>query len=356
MGAFRLAQAGGTGLLPNGRKGWGNTFVAQAFDLGEPGDGAASAQNRFDGSGAYASKRGAAPHTSFFMGGIHPRPKRAVGARLAAAARNLIYGDLSTPYTGPVLQGCSVKGGSIELRFDPQFLPGDAVAVRRSAMSAPFPLADLYRMGAAPIEAVLALGSQTYGARSDWLYSSPLEVQYGGSNLTDGVWLPANLVAKCSDAGFKDVPEGGVSGNQACGYDKHSGEPLPDIAAATASLPLGSANVTGVRCVTNDHLPSLPRVCSGALVWVVVASCSPFMLTPLTRALLMTSSRSKVRVSRRPVLSWSGPRGGTLPAGVLPNTGVQFNVAGSALCRKDRFKIWQLHLDVNHPVEERLTF
>ena len=66
MGAFRLAQAGGTGLLPNGRKGWENTFVAQAFDLGEPGDGAASMANEFDGQGPYASQRGAAPHTNFF--------------------------------------------------------------------------------------------------------------------------------------------------------------------------------------------------------------------------------------------------------------------------------------------------
>ena len=74
MGAFRLAQAGGTGLLPNGRKGWEKTFVAQAFDIGEPGDGAASMENVFDGQGPYASQRGAAPHTNFFSECLSSHP------------------------------------------------------------------------------------------------------------------------------------------------------------------------------------------------------------------------------------------------------------------------------------------
>lgn len=65
MAAFRLAQTGGTGLLPT--VAWPNTFVAQLYDAGDPGDGAAGAANWHDGSGAYCTARGAAPHTSFFM-------------------------------------------------------------------------------------------------------------------------------------------------------------------------------------------------------------------------------------------------------------------------------------------------
>jgi len=34
--------------------------------------------------------------------GIHPRAKRVIGSRLAAAARALVYGDTATAWTGPV--------------------------------------------------------------------------------------------------------------------------------------------------------------------------------------------------------------------------------------------------------------
>jgi hypothetical protein len=45
MGAFRYAQTGNTGILPN--KGMPNTFVAQAFDTGDPCAGASGFSTGF---------------------------------------------------------------------------------------------------------------------------------------------------------------------------------------------------------------------------------------------------------------------------------------------------------------------
>jgi hypothetical protein len=47
-------------------------------------------------------------------------------------------------------------------------------------------------------------------------YSSPMEVQYGGTNLTDGTWLSATMRAVCADGGNTDLPHGGVEGSKVC--------------------------------------------------------------------------------------------------------------------------------------------
>ena len=60
---------------------------------------------------------------------IHPRVKRQVGDRLATAAWALVYGHSEVAYTGPVISGCTVKGGTLVLRFNQTLLQGDAVAV-----------------------------------------------------------------------------------------------------------------------------------------------------------------------------------------------------------------------------------
>lgn len=66
------------------------------------------------------------------MGGIHPRVKRIVGERLAAAARVIAYGDKSTAWTGPVLRSCNLKGTTLSLSFDESLLGDDAIFVMQS--------------------------------------------------------------------------------------------------------------------------------------------------------------------------------------------------------------------------------
>ena len=89
------------------------------------------------------------------MGSIHPRVKRPVGARLAAAAAVLAYGQDDRPATGPVVAGCALEwrradggagGGGDEaaaarlvptlvIEFDAALLKGDAV--RESGAATP---------------------------------------------------------------------------------------------------------------------------------------------------------------------------------------------------------------------------
>eukprot|EP00928_Gymnodinium_smaydae_P062080 TRINITY_DN46016_c0_g1_i1.p1 TRINITY_DN46016_c0_g1~~TRINITY_DN46016_c0_g1_i1.p1 ORF type:complete len:801 (-),score=129.37 TRINITY_DN46016_c0_g1_i1:4-2379(-) len=260
MGAFRLSQAGGTGLLPTAA--WPNTFLAQTYDLGDPGSGPAGAANWYDGQGAYASERGVAPFTSIFMGEVHPRTKRAVGQRLALAARALVYKDRrpGRPWTGPVLSSCNVEGGTLRLVFNSTLFQGDVLAVRRSASTSTLPLSDP-RFASSPALAAL-LASNIPGSSNDFLFTSPLEVQYGGTGYTDGVWLPATLQPKCADGGNENQPGGFVSGNKVCGLDPATGQPLPDFNVALASLPLGAFNaseVTAVRYAFRDR-PCCPGV------------------------------------------------------------------------------------------------
>ena len=103
--------------------------------------------------------------------------------------------------------------GTITVHFDATLLGGtDAVAVRRAALQSAVPLAQL---GGSPavVDAIVALAR---GGQAEWLATSPLEVQYGGTNLTDGVWLPAVLQTQCADGGFRNAPQGTASPPQAC--------------------------------------------------------------------------------------------------------------------------------------------
>lgn len=128
MANFRLAQTASYGILP-GPPGSGmeRTFIAQAYDAGDPSATGSTAgvefastragqvdqpyQAYFDspmpGRQGY-SAAGEQYWTQFYMGGIHPRSKQTVGRRLALAAKAVAYGEASTVYTGPVIKSCTV--------------------------------------------------------------------------------------------------------------------------------------------------------------------------------------------------------------------------------------------------------
>ena len=168
MANFRLAQTASYGFLP-GPPGSGmeNTFVAQAYDAGDPGvrtnggkrlTGPASQvdqpfQSTFDAPYPGRVGYGANGHQSFtqqYMGGLHPRAKQTIGRRLALAASAVAYGR-DTPFTGPVIKNCSIfmegtvcppgrpctddaamrglRTRQITVNFDEELLGADAVRV-----------------------------------------------------------------------------------------------------------------------------------------------------------------------------------------------------------------------------------
>jgi hypothetical protein len=66
MGAFRYAQSFNAGVLPT--KNMKNTFLAQAFDAGDPCSGGNQCcTNKKDGQGGWPCDAGVAPHTGQFM-------------------------------------------------------------------------------------------------------------------------------------------------------------------------------------------------------------------------------------------------------------------------------------------------
>ena len=157
------------------------------------------------------------------MGGIHPRAKRVVGQRLGKAARALVYNDGATAWTGPVLVGCALEptppgtpvdpkhqlpiaGPRLRLRFNATLLGAeDSVSVRVPGweLSLPHGPPDSYTpypmsLGARgqPFADLAAAGLLTEdllkvltrvwrpgeaGKAHNLLYTSPLEVRYGGS-------------------------------------------------------------------------------------------------------------------------------------------------------------------------------
>ena len=139
LGSMRLAQTAGYGVLPNAAM--PATFLAQALDLDDPYinttcsdikccayDFNASRHRTCAGCDDYCDSTA---RTAWYMGPIHPRDKKPLGARLAQAAGVAVYG-LPGAATGPTLAGCRVApgGGSVTLTFDAALLAGDAVQVQ----------------------------------------------------------------------------------------------------------------------------------------------------------------------------------------------------------------------------------
>lgn len=142
------------------------TFIAQAYDAGDPG--VRTTSNKWDGpmsqvdqpfasyyDAPYPGRVGysAGGHQAFtqqYMGGLHPRAKQTIGRRLALAASAVAYGQ-DTPYTGPVIKNCSIfaegalcppgqpcrpdaamrslRTRQITVNFDEELLGADAVKV-----------------------------------------------------------------------------------------------------------------------------------------------------------------------------------------------------------------------------------
>jgi len=185
--------------------------------------------------------------------------------RLARAARHVAYGDADIAWTGPVLSACELHGAQLRLEFDASLLRGDSLAVRRSPLRTPWPLDQVAQRSPEALAALLSIGT-------DALYTSPLEVQYGGTNLHDGLWLSATLGTKCADGGVTNAPGGHVTGNKPCGVSA-TGQPIDDFNVAVAQLPLGAYNtsaITAVRYAFRDN-PCCPGLDSAAVPCPVAA-------------------------------------------------------------------------------------
>jgi hypothetical protein len=192
MGSLRYAQSLNAGVLPT--KDIKNVFVAQAFDAGDPcAGGNQCCTNKKDGQGGWPCFAGIAQYTGQFMGGLHPRVKRIVGERLAAAARALVYNDKSVAWTGPVLRSCGVKGDEIDLYFDATLLGDDTVMVVQPTDSG-FGWADngvynkMVTAGGGANNLELAMLAMSLGPES------PLEIQLNGCDNRPGYQLPLTFL------------------------------------------------------------------------------------------------------------------------------------------------------------------
>ena len=159
MGAMRLAQTAGYGVLPNPEIPY--SFFAQAGDLEDAwGPSVGPCFSGLESQWGCCSS-GDAKHPTYLYqanrssesckagtkgkpemcdpacaaaagtpseGGIHPRSKLPVGERLARSAYTLVYGG-SGAATGPTLSGCSADDKSLTIEFNTTLLAGEKVVL-----------------------------------------------------------------------------------------------------------------------------------------------------------------------------------------------------------------------------------
>lgn len=143
MAAMRWSQTGNYRVLPNSVM--PNTFLAQAFDLGDPWEMSSADDKKcskpprapecapwstdlWDVSLLPLAPAVEADITPSFMGGIHPRIKSPVGRRLAHALFHSQLGGTEA-FTGPTLAGCTATAAEVTLRFNVTLLRGESVSV-----------------------------------------------------------------------------------------------------------------------------------------------------------------------------------------------------------------------------------
>ncbi len=157
MGAMRLAQTAGYGVLPNPEIPF--SFFAQAGDLEDAWGPAAGPCFSGLASQWECCSGGESKHPTYLYqanrssplckagtngkpeicdpacaaaagtpseGGIHPRSKRPVAERLATSAYKHVYGG-SGAGTGPTLSGCSLDDKALTIEFNTTLLAGETV-------------------------------------------------------------------------------------------------------------------------------------------------------------------------------------------------------------------------------------
>jgi hypothetical protein len=238
MGAFRYAQTGNRGWLPS--KEMPNTFVAQAFDAGDPCSGGGQCcTNSREGGAGWACMSGEAPYTGQFMGGIHPRVKKIVGTRLAKAARAIAYKDESIVWTGPVLDSCTMDGSQIKLKFRSDLLKQDSIMVLPQANFG-IGLIDASGQHVNWSPDMLQLLQQLGG-------QSAMEIQLNGQD-----WVPARPQSKCNPAGGDVCSR--FNAQCTCNWNATTSTNTDGYDEVVLNIGGGiTRNITAVRCKSHHH-------------------------------------------------------------------------------------------------------
>jgi len=124
IGAFRWAQSGSYGVVPNELM--PSVFMAHAYDLADPWINCNGDTKDCPGCDTVDPKYNCS--LTNLGPSIHPRLKKPVGQRLAVGALATAYG-WPGPVTGPTITGCTVAGSSLTLGFNATLLAGASMAI-----------------------------------------------------------------------------------------------------------------------------------------------------------------------------------------------------------------------------------
>ncbi len=179
---------------------WGVVQLAafMPFVENEPAQGAWALLREAQYRGAIAGKGGMISATDLGdAADIHPRRKREVGERLAAWARNTVYGEQHVAWRGPELASATLEnGGKVRLRFD------HAQGLRASGDASGVPALGGFALAGADGRFVWADAMIMDDGRDGVMLSAPgvtdpVEVVYAWqnnptrANLVNGASLPA---------------------------------------------------------------------------------------------------------------------------------------------------------------------